>query len=48
MRDIAFILLTGTFFALAYAYIGGCARILGRDPSGEASVDVEPRSEAAR
>lgn len=46
MRDLVFIVLTGTFFALTYAYIAGCARILGRDPSGEASV--ESRSKAAR
>lgn len=46
MRDLVFIVLTGTFFALAHAYIAGCARILARDASGGASV--ESRSEAAR
>lgn len=31
MRDIVFVLLTIGFFALAGAYIGACARIVGRD-----------------
>ena len=34
MRDVVYVLLTIGFFVLAYAYIAGCGRILGADPSG--------------
>lgn len=49
MRDVVFILLTLGFFALAYAYISGCARVLGPDPTGEAFPPASAgQSEASR
>ena len=38
MRDVVFVAVTAGFFGLAAAYIGACARIVGR----EALVEVEP------
>lgn len=38
MRDVIFILLTVGFFALAYAYISGCARVLGPDAVTETAI----------
>ena len=38
MRDVVFIAVTVGFFGLAAAYIGACARIVGR----EELVEVEP------
>jgi len=35
VRDVVYILLTLGFFALAYAYIAGCARVLGPDATPE-------------
>lgn len=37
MRDVVFVAVTVGFFGLAAAYIGACARIIGR----EALVEVE-------
>ena len=49
MRDVIYILLTLGFFALAYAYISGCARVLGPEPAAEgASSEAEPQPEVLR
>lgn len=49
MRDLVFILLTVVFFALASAYIAGCGRVLGRDPSpADPSIEAQPRAQLPR
>ncbi len=35
MRDLIYVVVTVSFFALMLAYVGGCER-LGRDGAGEA------------
>ena len=49
MRDVVFIAVIAGFFGLAAAYIGACARIVGReDPVEEpAPGDDEPVEVAA-
>jgi hypothetical protein len=42
VRDVVFVAVTVGFFSLAAAYIGACARIIGR----EAVVEAEPDPEA--
>ena len=44
MRDVVFVAVTVGFFGLAAAYIGACARIIGR----EELVEVEPETGADR
>ena len=44
MRDVVFVAMTVGFFGLAAAYVGACARIIGREELVE--VDVEPDDEA--
>jgi hypothetical protein len=44
VRDVVFIAVTIGFFGLAAAYIGACARIIGR----EELVEVEPAEGAER
>ena len=46
MGDLVFILLTFGFFGPAYAYIGGCARILGRDPTPSDPAQEAPAERA--
>jgi hypothetical protein len=46
VRDVVFVAVTVGFFGLAAAYIGACARILGREELVE--VEVEPGTEADR
>jgi hypothetical protein len=42
VRDVVFVAVTVGFFSLAAAYVGACARIIGREPA----VEVEVGSEA--
>jgi hypothetical protein len=44
VRDVVFVAVTVGFFGLAAAYIGACARIIGREELVE--VEAEARSEA--
>jgi hypothetical protein len=44
VRDVVFVAVTVGFFGLAAAYIGACARIIGREELVE--VEVEPETEA--
>jgi hypothetical protein len=46
VRDVVFVAVTVGFFSLAAAYIGACARIIGREALVE--VEVEPDSETDR
>jgi hypothetical protein len=40
--DLAYIVLTIAFFAACAAYVGGCARIVGRETSLDDAVDASP------
>lgn len=42
MRDVVFVAVIVGFFSLAAAYVGACARIIGREPAVEIEVDAEP------
>jgi hypothetical protein len=44
VRDVVFVAVTVGFFGLAAAYIGACARIVGREALVE--VPVEPEAES--
>jgi hypothetical protein len=51
MADIAFVAIALAFFGLAYLYVLGCDRIVGRDPAVSAAdedADVAVVSEGAR
>lgn len=43
VRDVVFVAVTVGFFSLAAAYVGACARIIGREPSVE--VEAEPEAD---
>jgi hypothetical protein len=48
VRDVVFVAVTVGFFGLAAAYIGACARIVGREALVEVPVEVavEPQAES--
>jgi len=41
VRDVVFVALTFGFFGLAAAYIGACARIIGREALVEVEVEAD-------
>jgi hypothetical protein len=47
MRDVVFLLLAVGFFALAAAYVRGCAAMVGPDVT-EASLAPTPRAPTSR
>lgn len=48
MRDVVFVAVTFGFFGLAAAYIGACARIVGREePAAEPGRGEDEPVEAA-
>lgn len=40
MPDLAYIAVIVAFFAVCGAYVGGCARIVGRDAAAEDTADL--------
>jgi hypothetical protein len=51
MADIAFVAIALGFFGLAYLYVLGCDRIVGRDPAVAADgevADIAAVSDSAR
>lgn len=50
MADIAFVAIALAFFGLAYLYVLGCDRLIGRDPAvaGDEVTDIEAVPGSAR
>ena len=44
MRDLVSVVVIVAFFAIAAAYIGACARIVGRETAVEVTADDELES----